>query len=97
MKKKIGSLNSSILCGTVFVSKLFGWEKNSRKCSSSLWLLEPKKIFFFVKVSRTCHIPGDFSFYQSFQNLPRFWNLYYFSKVLEPATFFGTYTFFKYF
>jgi hypothetical protein len=56
-----------------------------------------RKSFFFVKVSRTCHIPGDFSFYQSFQNLPRFWNLYYFSKVLEPATFFGTYTFFKYF
>jgi hypothetical protein len=44
MKKKIGSLNSSTLCGTVFVSKLFGWKKKSRKCSSSLWLLEPKKI-----------------------------------------------------
>jgi hypothetical protein len=48
-------------------------------------------LFFFVKVSRTCHVPGDLSFlskfpepatflgtclfYQSFHNLPRSWNL----------------------
>ena len=85
----------SILCGTVFVSKLFGWEKNSRKCSSSLWLLEPKKIFFFCQSFQNLPHSWGLLFYQSFQNLPRFWNLYYFSKVLEPATFLGTCNFFQ--
>jgi hypothetical protein len=37
MKKKIGSLNSSTLCGTVFVSKLLGWKKKIKK-------MGPKKI-----------------------------------------------------
>jgi hypothetical protein len=35
MKKKIWSLNSSTFCGTVFVSKLFGWKKIQENVSAA--------------------------------------------------------------